>query len=143
MVSEGDEDDDFLGGTNGIPSHDPFLVQDAFETQLVNVYEETQVMDYDDETQVLDDLDCLRSWPADCNPEAVASESEGTSTTEVLCDTQVVSEHDTANSCDQRQVANVSGISSDTYKNEEHHSGCMIKALYVVQFYSLKYMITN
>ncbi|XWS53687.1 hypothetical protein CRYUN_Cryun10bG0021900 [Craigia yunnanensis] len=66
-------------------------VEDAFETQAVNLDGETQVLNFGGETQVLDDLDCFENMETQLLDEfddevALDSDGEATDETEVLDD---------------------------------------------------------
>lgn len=53
-ASEGDRADDILNIMNTMPFDDTYLMEDAFESQMANLAAETQVVDLAGETQVLD-----------------------------------------------------------------------------------------
>ncbi|KAL0367653.1 UNVERIFIED_CONTAM: hypothetical protein Sradi_3655400 [Sesamum radiatum] len=132
-ISESDGAGDFLHLMNTVPVDDACLLEDAFETQFVNLAGETQVVDLAGETQVLDDLEFLNEFTA----EVGVSKCGGTYETQALCETQVLS-HDgpvkidcsisvglksTMDNYLPVQVDNSSGTPSETYSNEEHRSG--------------------
>lgn len=52
-ASEGDGADDILNIMNTMPFDDTYLMEDAFESQMANLAAETQVVDLAGETQVL------------------------------------------------------------------------------------------
>ncbi|XWS39078.1 hypothetical protein CRYUN_Cryun18bG0019300 [Craigia yunnanensis] len=88
-IEDGDELN-YLQST--VPLYDDNVpVEDAFETQVVNLVGETQVLNFGGETQVLDDLDCFENMETqllDEFDEEVALDSDGEATvgTEVLDD---------------------------------------------------------
>ncbi|KAK6146147.1 hypothetical protein DH2020_020016 [Rehmannia glutinosa] len=98
--SEDDGTDDFRYLTNTMPvDDDTYLLEDAFETQLVNLAGETQVVDLGGETQVLDDLDCMKDMPIEFlnefyNEDAAVSKCEGAINTQAFCETQELSQDD-------------------------------------------------
>ena len=89
-----------------MPFDDTLLVEDDFETQVnlggetqvVNLGDETQVVNLGDETQVLDYLDGVENNGTqllydDCDTEVVVdTDDEGSGRTEILCDTDEVSD---------------------------------------------------
>ncbi|KAL6526525.1 hypothetical protein OROGR_015615 [Orobanche gracilis] len=94
---DGDRNDDFQYFTDTVPVDDTYLLDDAFETQYVDLAGETQIVDFVDDTQVLDDLDCMKNMPTeflnDLYTESVAvNKFEGENKTQVLCETQVLSQ---------------------------------------------------
>ncbi|PHT58834.1 hypothetical protein CQW23_01197 [Capsicum baccatum] len=111
------------------------------ETQLVDFGGETQQVDLGGETQVVDDHDGLQNKhiqnSGNCNVEvALDSDNEGSDRTEVLCDTQELSDDDSmehsyssidnvkfpknsnSNTSDRSSIAQ-----SDVQSNDKHHSG--------------------
>lgn len=114
------------------------------ETQLVDFGGETQQVDVGVETQLVDDHDGLQNKHiqtfGNCNIEvAVDSDSEGSDRTEVLCDTQELSDDDSMensySSIDQVKLpkssnSNTSDRSSiaqsDVQRNDKHHSGELV-----------------
>ncbi|CAN4106208.1 unnamed protein product [Withania somnifera] len=148
------------------PADDDLFFNDAFETQLVNLCGETQVVDFgaetqlvdfggetqkvdlDGETQVVDDHDGLRS----CNIKvAVDSDSEGSDRTEVLCDTQELSDdgsvEQSCSSIDQVKFPKCSNSNSsdkssiaqsDLQSNAKHHSGSLQRGFTSIRAASIR-----
>ncbi|KAM7506429.1 hypothetical protein LguiA_016882 [Lonicera macranthoides] len=92
-----------LHGT--VPFDDTLPVEDDFETQVnlggetqvVNLGDETQVVNLGGETQVLDYLDGVENNGTqllydDCDTEVVETDDEGSGRTEILCDSDEVSD---------------------------------------------------
>ncbi|KAM7506450.1 hypothetical protein LguiA_016903 [Lonicera macranthoides] len=95
-----------LHGT--VPFDDTLPVEDDFETQVnlggetqvVNLGDETQVVNLGGETQVLDYLDGVENNGTqllydDCDTEVVETDDEGSGRTEILCDSDEVSNDST------------------------------------------------
>ncbi|KAM7473377.1 hypothetical protein LguiB_020620 [Lonicera macranthoides] len=95
-----------LHGT--VPFDDTLPVEDDFETQVnlggetevVNLGDETQVVNLGGETQVLDYLDGVENNGTqllydDCDTEVVETDDEGSGRTEILCDSDEVSDDST------------------------------------------------
>ncbi|PIN14372.1 hypothetical protein CDL12_12997 [Handroanthus impetiginosus] len=106
---DGANDSSFI--TNTVPVDDTYLLEDAFETQLVNLAGETQVVDLAGEaqvvdpagetqvvdpageTQVLDDLDCMNNMPNDFNAD-IGALNEFDLKHKAACETQEFSQDD-------------------------------------------------
>ncbi|XP_011071499.1 uncharacterized protein LOC105156929 [Sesamum indicum] len=128
-ISESDGAGDFLHLMNTVPVADACLLEDAFETQFV---------DLAGETQVLDDLEFLNEFTAEVGG---VSKCGGTYETQALCDTQLLSQDDsvkidcsisvglksTMDNYIPVQVDNSSGTPSETYSNEGHRSGSICR----------------
>lgn len=112
------------------------------ETQVVDFCSETQRVDLGGETQVVEDHDGLQNerirTSEKCNVE-VAVDSEGSDRTEVLCDTEELSDDDSMkhslSSIDQvkftkssnSNTGDKSSISqSDVLSNDKHQSGKLV-----------------
>lgn len=126
---------------------DTQVVDFGGETQLVDFGGETQQVELDGETQLVDHHDDLQEQFVqtfgNCNIEvAVDSDSEGSDRTEVLCDTQELSDDDSmehsCSSIDQVKFlrssnSNTSDRSSiaqsDVQSNDKHHSGELVLLL--------------
>lgn len=143
---------------NPLPVDDAFPFGDAFETQMVDFVGETQVMDPPGETQVVDfggETQVMelpgKTQVVDLGGETqvldvldtevqIDSDGEGSDKTEVLSDTEVLSNDDIArkgghclddleNTLDiefGKQGDGGSNAQSDALCNEEHHSGWQI-----------------
>ncbi|KAK4379964.1 hypothetical protein RND71_001826 [Anisodus tanguticus] len=132
------------------------LVDFGGETQLVDFGGETQQVDLGGETQVVDDHDGLQNksirTSENCNIEvAVDSDSEGSDRTEVLCDTQELSDDDSIehsfSSIDQVKFpknsnSNTSDRSSiaqsDVLSNDKHHSGSLQRGFTSIRAASIR-----
>ncbi|KAJ8565946.1 hypothetical protein K7X08_008522 [Anisodus acutangulus] len=132
------------------------LVDFGGETQLVNLGGETQQVDLGGETQVVDDHDGLQhkhiQTSENCNTEvAVDSDSEGSDRTEVLCDTQELSDDDSIehsfSSIDQvkfpkRSNSNTSDRSSiaqsDVLSNAKRNSGSLQRGFTSIRAASIR-----
>lgn len=126
------------------------------ETQMVDFGGETQKVDLDGETQVVDDHDGLRNKHiqtfGNCNTEvAVDSDSEGSDRTDVLCDTQELSDVDSMehsySSIDQVKFHKSSNSStsdrssiaqSDIQSNDKHHSGSLHRGFTSIRAASIR-----
>lgn len=128
-----------------VPFDDTVLLENAFETQLVNLGGETQVLDIDADgfenlsTQFLDE----------CDTEiAIDSDGEGTGKTEVLSDDDLLLEvesgrRDAGNSVDGeqthqgslgRQGDDLFMVTPDAFSDERRSSGESVKILVVTSF---------
>lgn len=133
-VLEGIGADDYIYLTNTMPVDDTYLLEDAFETQLVNLAGETQVMDLAGETQmvdlagetqVLDDLDCMKSIPIEFLNEftaeaGAASELEIKNKTEVMFETQELSQDNSVKIDDRDSVGLESTVDKDPAREGEY-----------------------
>ncbi|KAL0434562.1 UNVERIFIED_CONTAM: hypothetical protein Slati_2790500 [Sesamum latifolium] len=132
-----------------VPVDDACLLEDAFETQFLNLAGETQVVDLAGETQVLDDLEFLNDFTAEVGG---VSKCGGTYETQALCETQVLSQDDcvkidcgisvglksTMDNYLPVQVDNSSGTPSETYSNEEHRSGSICRGFTSIRAASIR-----
>ncbi|KAM3265784.1 hypothetical protein P3L10_002778 [Capsicum annuum] len=126
------------------------------ETQLVDFGGETQQVDLGGETQVVDDHDGLQNKhiqnSGNCNVEvALDSDNEGSDRTEVLCDTQELSDDDSmehsyssidnvkfpknsnSNTSDRSLIAQ-----SDVQSNDKHHSGSLQRGFTSIRAASIR-----
>ncbi|XP_055818230.1 uncharacterized protein LOC129887238 isoform X2 [Solanum dulcamara] len=126
------------------------------ETQVVDFGSETQQVDLGVETQLVEDHDGLQNKHiqtfGNCNIEvAVDSDSEGSDRTEVLCDTQELSDDDSMensySSIDQVKLpkssnSNTSDRSSlaqsDVQSNDKHHSGSLQRGFTSIRAASIR-----
>ncbi|MCD7471201.1 hypothetical protein HAX54_011517 [Datura stramonium] len=132
------------------------LVDFGGETQQVDLGGETQQVDLGGETQVVDDTDglqnkCIQTF-GNCNfAVAMDSDTEGSDRTEVLCDTQELSDDDSMehsfSSIDQvkfpkRSNSNTSDKSSiaqsDVQSNDKHHSGSLQRGFTSIRAASIR-----
>ncbi|KAK4388488.1 hypothetical protein Sango_2455400 [Sesamum angolense] len=148
-ISESDGAGDFLHLMNTMPVDDACLLEDAFETQFVNLAGETQVVDFAGETQVLDDLEFFNEFTAEVGGVSKCGE---TYETEALCETQVLLQDDsvkidcsnsvglksTMDNYAPEQVDNSSQTPSDTYCNEGHQSGSVCRAFTSIRAASIR-----
>lgn len=120
------------------------VVDFGAETQVVDFGAETQLVDFGGETQLVDDHDGLQSkriqTSENCNIKvAVDSDTEGSDGTEVLCDTQELSDDDSMehsySSIDQVKLPKSSNSNtserssiaqSDVPSNDKHLSGELV-----------------
>ncbi|KAK4372538.1 hypothetical protein RND71_007922 [Anisodus tanguticus] len=132
------------------------LVDFDGETQLVNLGGETQQVDLGGETQVVDDHDGLQhkhiQTSENCNTEVAGdSDSEGSDRTEVLCDTQELSDDDSIehsfSSIDQVKFpkssnSNTSDRSSiaqsDVLSNDKRNSGSLQRGFTSIRAASIR-----
>ncbi|XP_059280586.1 uncharacterized protein LOC132034302 [Lycium ferocissimum] len=132
------------------------LVDFGGETQLVDYGGETQQVELGGETQVVDDHDGIQNkriqTSENCNVEVVVdSDNEGSDGTEVLCDTQELSDDDSMehsfSSIDQVKFpkssnSNTSDKSSiaqsDVQSNDKHRSGSLQRGFTSIRAASIR-----
>lgn len=141
-ASEGDGADDILNIMNTMPFDDTYILEDAFETQMVNLAAETQVLDLADETQVVDlyeesqmedlygetqvvDLPGETQVLDEFNAElSDVTECGQTNKTDVMCETQRLSEEDDSAQTDgSDSVGLESTVDKDPPKEESLFRG--------------------
>ncbi|XP_057957937.1 uncharacterized protein LOC131150891 [Malania oleifera] len=126
---EGDYADELQFMQNTVPFDDTLPLEDVFETQMVDLGGETQVLDNPDldniSTQLIDGFD---------NDVVIDSDGEGTDRTEVLDDSDVLSEDDIQIMADSHEMDGEKlQFDSPCQKNEKEYTDAQDASIYKQQ----------